>query len=61
MLSRLPITHHIEHDLSWKTCEARRMQRVDIQADGCALHLYNVEEDVDTLLGALARRRELLA
>ena len=42
VLSRLPITHHIEHDLSWKTCEARRMQRVDIQADGCCLHLYNV-------------------
>jgi endonuclease/exonuclease/phosphatase family metal-dependent hydrolase len=42
VLSRLPITHHLEHDLSWKTCEARRMQRVDIAADGCTLHLYNV-------------------
>jgi len=26
-----------------------------------ALHLYNVEEDVDTLLAALARHRRLLA
>jgi selenocysteine lyase/cysteine desulfurase len=26
-----------------------------------ALHFYNVEEDVDTLLDALARHRSLLA
>ena len=26
-----------------------------------AFHLYNVEEDVDRLLGALARHRALLA
>ena len=26
-----------------------------------ALHLYNVEEDVDAILGALARNRHLLA
>ncbi len=42
VLSRFPITQHLEHDLSWKTCEARRMQRVDISAHGCTLHLYNV-------------------
>jgi endonuclease/exonuclease/phosphatase family metal-dependent hydrolase len=42
VLSRLPITQHLEHDLSWKTCEPRRMQRVDIAADGCLLHVYNV-------------------
>jgi endonuclease/exonuclease/phosphatase family metal-dependent hydrolase len=42
VLSRLPITAHVEHDLSWKTCEARRLQRVDIQADGSTLHVYNV-------------------
>ena len=42
VLSRLPIANHLEHDLSWKTCEARRMQRVDIAADSCTLHLYNV-------------------
>jgi endonuclease/exonuclease/phosphatase family metal-dependent hydrolase len=42
VLSRLPITHHVEHDLSWKTCEPRRLQRVDIAAPGCTLHIYNV-------------------
>jgi len=42
VLSRLPITQHLEHDLSWKTCEPRRMQRVDISAHGATLHLYNV-------------------
>jgi endonuclease/exonuclease/phosphatase family metal-dependent hydrolase len=42
VLSRFPITHHLEHDLSWKTCEPRRMQRVDIATDHCTLHLYNV-------------------
>jgi endonuclease/exonuclease/phosphatase family metal-dependent hydrolase len=42
VLSRLPISQHVEHDLSWKTCEARRMQRVDISANGGTLHLYNV-------------------
>ena len=42
VLSRWPITQHLEHDLSWKTCEPRRMQRVDVAADGCTLHVYNV-------------------
>lgn len=45
VLSRLPITAHIEHDLSWKTCEPRRMQRVDVSIDeraGVTLHVYNV-------------------
>ena len=42
VLSRLPITQHLEHDLSWKTCEPRRMQRVDIAASGGTLHVYNV-------------------
>jgi endonuclease/exonuclease/phosphatase family metal-dependent hydrolase len=42
VLSRFPITHHLEHDLSWKTCEPRRLQRVDIAVDHCTLHLYNV-------------------
>jgi endonuclease/exonuclease/phosphatase family metal-dependent hydrolase len=42
VLSRLPITAHLEHDLSWKTCEPRRMQRVDILTDGGTLHIYNV-------------------
>ena len=42
VLSRFPITQHIEHDLSWKTCEPRRIQRVDVAVDSGALHVYNV-------------------
>ena len=42
VLSRFPITHHAGHDLSWKTCEPRRMQRVDIAIGGSTLHVYNV-------------------
>ncbi|HEY7290718.1 MAG TPA: endonuclease/exonuclease/phosphatase family protein [Vicinamibacterales bacterium] len=42
VLSRWPITAHIEHDLSWKTCEPRRMQRVDITLGAQTLHIYNV-------------------
>jgi endonuclease/exonuclease/phosphatase family metal-dependent hydrolase len=42
VLSRWPITAHIEHDLSWKTCEPRRMQRVDIALGAQTLHVYNV-------------------
>jgi endonuclease/exonuclease/phosphatase family metal-dependent hydrolase len=42
VLSRWPITQHVEHDLSWKTCEPRRLQRVDVAVDGSTLHVYNV-------------------
>ena len=42
VLSRYPITQHVEHDLSWKTCEARRLQRVDVSVNGATLHVYNV-------------------
>lgn len=42
LLSRLPILHHAEHDLSWKTCEERCMQRADIDVHGQRLHVYNV-------------------
>lgn len=42
VLSRHPIVNHLEHDLSWKTCEARRLQRVDVNANGYTLHVYNV-------------------
>jgi endonuclease/exonuclease/phosphatase family metal-dependent hydrolase len=42
VLSRFPITHHVEHDLSWKTCEPRRLQRVDVALNGHVLHVYNV-------------------
>ncbi|MGE5242826.1 MAG: endonuclease/exonuclease/phosphatase family protein [Betaproteobacteria bacterium] len=42
VLSRFPIAHHVEHDLSWKTCEPRGVQRVDVAVDGLTLHVYNV-------------------
>jgi endonuclease/exonuclease/phosphatase family metal-dependent hydrolase len=42
VLSRLPIRHHAQYDLSWKTCEPRCCQRVDIAMDDDTLHLYNV-------------------
>ena len=42
VLSRFPITEHVHHDLSWKTCEARRLQRVDVSVGGITLHVYNV-------------------
>jgi endonuclease/exonuclease/phosphatase family metal-dependent hydrolase len=42
VLSRLPIRSHLQHDLSWKTCEARNCQRVDIAVGDHTLHLYNV-------------------
>ncbi|HEY6362132.1 MAG TPA: endonuclease/exonuclease/phosphatase family protein [Vicinamibacterales bacterium] len=42
VLSRFPILHHAQYDLSWKTCEPRCCQRVDIAIDTDTLHLYNV-------------------
>ena len=42
VLSRLPILHHAQYDLSWKTCEPRCVQSVDIAIDNDTLHLYNV-------------------
>jgi endonuclease/exonuclease/phosphatase family metal-dependent hydrolase len=42
VLSHFPIVHHTQHDLSWKTCEPRCVQRVDVQIDGRVLHVYNV-------------------
>ena len=42
VLSRHPITHHTQYDLSWKTCEPRCCQRVDIAFGDDTLHLYNV-------------------
>ena len=42
VLSRFPIRHHLQHDLTWKTCEARCVQRVDIAIEADTLHLYNV-------------------
>jgi len=42
VLSRLPILHHAEHNLSWKTCEPRCLQRADVDVHGHRLHVYNV-------------------
>jgi endonuclease/exonuclease/phosphatase family metal-dependent hydrolase len=42
ILSRLPIREHARIDLSWKTCEARCAQRVEVDFGGQApLHVYN--------------------
>lgn len=42
VLSRFPITEHCQHDLTYKTCEERCMQRVDVEVNGHTLHVYNV-------------------
>ncbi|MCC7177707.1 MAG: endonuclease/exonuclease/phosphatase family protein [Acidobacteria bacterium] len=42
VLSRLPVRHHVQHDLTWKTCEPRNVQRVDFEVDSHVLHFYNV-------------------
>lgn len=42
VLSRFPITHHVQHDLTWKTCEHRGVQRADIELNEDTLHFYNV-------------------
>ncbi len=55
VLSRLPIRHHAQYDLSWKTCEPRCCQRVDIAIGDHTLHLYNVH------LGTAFRERRYQA
>jgi endonuclease/exonuclease/phosphatase family metal-dependent hydrolase len=42
VLSRFPIANHCQHDLSYRTCEERCMQRVDVDVNGRTLHVYNV-------------------
>ena len=42
VLSRFPIRQHYQYDLSWKTCEPRGCQRVDLTIDDHTLHLFNV-------------------
>jgi endonuclease/exonuclease/phosphatase family metal-dependent hydrolase len=42
VLSRLPVKFHTQHDLSWKTCEPRCVQRVDLQVGDQVIHIYNV-------------------
>jgi endonuclease/exonuclease/phosphatase family metal-dependent hydrolase len=42
VLSRCPVVDHAQHDLSWKSCEERGLQRVDIDTGNRMLHVYNV-------------------
>jgi endonuclease/exonuclease/phosphatase family metal-dependent hydrolase len=42
VLSRYPIVHHSQYDLSWRTCEPRNCQRADLEINGTVLHIYNV-------------------
>lgn len=43
VLSRLPIVHHTQYDLSWRRREPRCCQRVDLMiAEGHPLHVFNV-------------------
>ena len=43
VLSRFPIVHHSQYDLTWRTCEPRACQRADLDLDrGRLLHVYNV-------------------
>ena len=43
VLSRYPISHHGHYDLSWRACEERACQRVDLEVPGGdVLHIYNV-------------------
>lgn len=43
VLSRFPVRHHQQYDLTWKTCESRLVQRADVALDeDQTLHVYNV-------------------
>jgi endonuclease/exonuclease/phosphatase family metal-dependent hydrolase len=43
VLSRFPVREHTQLDLSWKTCEPRNAQRVDLDLGGGRLmHIFNV-------------------
>lgn len=42
VLTRFPVRHHVQYDLTWKTCEHRGVQRVDVGLDDDTLHFYNV-------------------
>ena len=42
VLSRFPVREHTQLDLSWKTCEPRNAQRVDLDLGGGRLmHIFN--------------------
>ena len=54
VLSHFPVKHHQQYDLSWKTCEPRLAQRVDLDiGEQNVLHFYNVH-----LGTALLERRQ---
>jgi endonuclease/exonuclease/phosphatase family metal-dependent hydrolase len=53
VLSRFPVRHHVQHDLTWQTCEPRNVQRVDLEVGSHVLHMYNVH-----LGTALLERRQ---
>jgi endonuclease/exonuclease/phosphatase family metal-dependent hydrolase len=42
VMSRYPMTSHAQCNLSWRACEHRNAQRVDIDVDGRVVHLFNV-------------------
>lgn len=43
VLSRFPIVHHVQYDITWKTCEHRSVQRADVALPGgLVVHVYNV-------------------
>ena len=52
VLSHFPIRQHVQYDLSWRTCEPRCCQRVDILIEDKTLHLFNVH------LGTAYRERK---
>jgi endonuclease/exonuclease/phosphatase family metal-dependent hydrolase len=43
VLSRYPVVHHGHYELTWRTCEERACQRVDLDlGNDAVLHVYNV-------------------
>src|SRR4029078_8538814 len=42
ILSRYPIVHHSQYDLSWRTCEPRHCQRADLDLGGQLAHVDTV-------------------
>jgi endonuclease/exonuclease/phosphatase family metal-dependent hydrolase len=42
VMSRFPMTSHAQCSLTWRACEHRNAQRVDINVHGRVVHLFNV-------------------
>jgi len=55
VMSRFPIDHHTQYDLTWKKRTPRGCQRVDIQLGPHTIHVYNVH------LGVGLRERQYQA